>query len=72
MLMMAAMGQRKTARPAMKVSNDAAEWTIFHGTITHPAVIVIRMAPLRMLMYLYAISQVHREFWGAILTWEKG
>jgi hypothetical protein len=55
--MIAAIGHKKTARPAMKLRREAAEYTIFHGTITQPAVTVMRMTPLRMLMYL-ALSLV--------------
>jgi hypothetical protein len=50
--MIAAIGHRKTARPVMKFSRDAAEYTIFHGTMIQPAVIVMRTTPLLMLIYL--------------------
>jgi len=41
------MGQRKIARPLMKLRRDAAEWTIFQGTMIQPAVTVITIAPRR-------------------------
>jgi hypothetical protein len=50
--MIAAIGHRKTARPVMKFSRDAAEYTIFHGTMIHPVVIVMSTTPLLMLIYL--------------------
>jgi hypothetical protein len=54
--MIAAIGHKKTARPVIKFRRLAAEYTIFHGTITQPAVTVMRITPLLMLMYLQAIS----------------
>jgi hypothetical protein len=54
--MIAAIGHKKTARPVMKFRRLAAEYTIFHGTITQPAVTVMRITPLLMLMYLDSIS----------------
>lgn len=54
--MIAAIGHKKTARPAMKFRRLAAEYTIFHGTMTQPAVIVMRITPLLMLMYLRMVS----------------
>ncbi len=44
------MGLRKIPNEAMKLSSDAAECTIFHGTMTHAPVIVMRIAARRRLM----------------------
>jgi hypothetical protein len=54
--MIAAIGHKKTARPAIKFRREAAEYTIFQGTITQPAVTVMRTTPLLMLMYLARLS----------------
>jgi hypothetical protein len=55
--MIAAIGHKKTARPVMKFSREAAEYTIFHGTMIQPAVIVMSTTPLLMLIYLVVSVQ---------------
>jgi hypothetical protein len=54
--MIAAIGHRKTARPAIKFRRLAAEYTIFQGTIIQPAVTVMSITPLLMLIYLQSMS----------------
>jgi hypothetical protein len=49
--MIAEMGARKMAREAMKVRREAAEEMIFQGTMTQPPMIVVMIAPRRILMY---------------------
>lgn len=36
----------------MKLSSDPAECNIFHGTMTHPPIIVMKIAPLLMFIHL--------------------
>jgi hypothetical protein len=66
--MIAAIGHKKTARPVMKFRREAAEYTIFQGTITQPAVTVIRTTPLRMFMYLDRVSVWLRNRRDEVLT----
>jgi hypothetical protein len=46
------MGARKMPNEAMKLSSDAAEVMIFHGTMTQPPMMVAMTAARRRLMYL--------------------
>jgi hypothetical protein len=50
--MIAEIGARKIASEAMKVKREDAEEMIFHGTITQPPIIVVMIAPRRILIYL--------------------
>lgn len=59
------MGARKMASPDINVKRLAAECTIFQGTMTHPAVIVISTTPLRMDMYLG--NKLTRSLLGGIV-----
>jgi hypothetical protein len=52
----------------MKFRRLAAEYTIFHGTITQPAVTVMRTTPLLMLMYLQPMSVGNQNICGDGLT----
>lgn len=46
------IGDRKTPSELMKLSRDPAEYRIFHGTMTQPPMMVMKMAPLLMFIHL--------------------
>jgi hypothetical protein len=46
------IGARKTPSEFMELSKECAECKIFHGRMTHPLTMVMKMAPRRMLIHL--------------------
>ena len=46
------VGARKMPSEFMKFSKDEAEWRIFHGTMAHPPMSVMKIDPRRMLNHL--------------------
>ena len=54
------IGAKKIPSELMKLNSDPAECKIFHGTMTHPPMMVMKIAP--RLMFIYLGNKLFKSF----------